>query len=114
MLKIEAVMNSSAGDVFAFKTCCGLNAWDQNLEIRLTNQGREPIVAPSRMELLGPWGARSVDNLMPHGDRTIAPGETAGFYCTMDPEQWKRATALVFFDVQGNRYLKELSHPAAT
>jgi hypothetical protein len=38
-LFIRPIMNSSVEEIFAFKTCCGLRVFDQNLEI----QGLLPI-----------------------------------------------------------------------
>ncbi len=31
MLEIHPIMNSAVEEIFGFKTCCGLRAFDQNL-----------------------------------------------------------------------------------
>lgn len=103
-------MDSAVEDILAFKTCCGLKAFDQNLEIHVTNSGDRPIRVPSRLELRGPGGAQRVDNLMPHGVHAVAPGATMAFYCTMDPAQWRAAREVVFFDDQGNQHRQALDH----
>ena len=109
-LEISLIMDSSVGDVFAFKTCCGLKADDQNLEIQLKNTSNGAVNIPSRMELIGPGETKIVDNLMPHGLLKIAPGEIKAFYCQMDPVQWGAARAVVFFDDAGNRYTTPIAH----
>ena len=102
MLEIRLLMNTSAEEVLAFKTCCSLNMRDQNLEIHVTNRGERPATVQSRFELEGPQGTRRIDNLMPQGDRTVAPGETVAFYCYMDESVWNEATTAVFFDGRGD------------
>ena len=104
MLEIRFIMNSAVEDIFAFKTCCGLKLFDQNLEIHLTNRGVTPVVVPSRFDLETPEGVRRVDNLMPPGDLRIEPGEIKAFYCSMDETLWNRAGKAVFYDREGNRY----------
>ena len=42
-LFIRPIMNSSVEEIFAFKTCCGMRVFDQNLEILITNQNDYPI-----------------------------------------------------------------------
>ena len=108
MLKIKAIMNSGVEDVFNFKTCCGIRAFDQNLEIRLTNETGRDIVVPSCFELEGGKGTRKIDTLMPHGHRPIAAGETIAFYCAMDPETWQAASRMTFYDTAGNRYSSKI------
>ncbi len=53
MLEIRFIMNSPVEDILAFKTCCGLKMFDQNLEIQLINQGRVrwwcPVVSTWRL-----------------------------------------------------------------
>ena len=58
MLEIKPIMNSSAEDILSFKTCCSLNAWDQNLEIHVKNIGNRTVVVPSYFDLEGE-GAQS-------------------------------------------------------
>jgi hypothetical protein len=105
MLKIRPIMNSSVEDIFAFKTCCGMGTFDQNLEIHLTNLGDRPVVIPSYFDLVGSLGQHRINTLMPHGDQRIGPGETIAFYCTMDETLWKAAKQIIFYDSEGN------SHP---
>lgn len=104
MLEIRPIMNSSAEDVLAFKTCCSFNAWDQNLEIHVKNTGNRTVVVPSHFDLEGEAGSKRVDNLMPNGEQRIEPGRFLSFYCFMDEQLWKRAGRIVFYDSDGNRY----------
>lgn len=110
MLKIKVLMNSAVEDIFAFKTCCGARSIDQNLEIHLTNQGREPVNVASRMEMTGADGVERVDCLMPYGVHRIAPHATHAFYCTMDPAKWASVHELAFFDDQGRRHSVLIDH----
>jgi hypothetical protein len=104
MLEIRFIMNSAVEDIFAFKTCCGLKMFDQNLEIHLINRGVTPVVVPSRFDLEIPEGVRRVDNLMPPGDLRIEPGEIKAFYCCMDDTLWNKAGKAIFYDRDGNRH----------
>ncbi|MEW6263126.1 MAG: hypothetical protein AB1641_08595 [Thermodesulfobacteriota bacterium] len=108
MLAIKTIMNSPVADIFAFKTCCGTRAFDQNLEILLTNEGDEPVTVPSRFHLEGESWSGSIETLMPHGDQVIEPRVTIAFYCAMDEDRWTQARRLIFFDGRGNNYPVDL------
>ena len=110
MLEISAFMNSAVEDIFAFKTCCGMRAFDQNLEIHVKNVGENPVVVPSHFDLQGAWGSRRINTLMPNGDQQILPGEIKAFYCTMDDAIWREAREMVFYDSDKNSYPVDL-HP---
>ena len=109
MLEIKPIMNSSVEDIFAFKTCCGVRALDQNLEIHVTNRGDRAVVVPSYFDLRGSLGSYRVHTLMPYGEQLIAPGQTIAFYCTLDEIQWKAAQKMVFYDKEGNSYTKDVA-----
>jgi hypothetical protein len=104
MLKIKPIMNSTAEDVLAFKTCCSLRAWDQNLEIHVKNEGAVPVIVPSYFDLEGDGGVKRFDTLIPNGEQRIEPDKFVSFYCFMDEEVWKSARRIVFYDNRGNRY----------
>ena len=108
MLEIKPIMNSSAEDVLAFKTCCSLRAWDQNLEVQVKNNGDRSVVVPSHFDLEGIDGVKRVDTLMPNGDQRIEPGRFMSFYCFMDEQVWNQAKRIVFFDTEENRYPVEI------
>lgn len=110
MLRIKPIMDSCVEDVFGFKTCCGVRAFDQNLELQVTNQGSAPVRVPSRCDLRGGWGSHRVDTLMPFGEYTIAPGQTMAFYTYMDEQLWHKTELVVFFDDQGNEYSQAVEH----
>jgi len=107
-LKIKPIMNSSVEDVLAFRTCCSLKVFDQNLEIHITNLGKESLKIQSYCDLKGTLGTRRVDTLMPHGEQSVAPGQTIAFYCTMDEKQWEHARKLIFYDSHGNPYSTDI------
>ena len=104
MLEIRFIMNSAAEDILSFKTCCGLKMFDQNLEIHLINQGRDPVVVPSCFDLETSEGVRRFDHLLPSGDLRIEPGEIKAFYCSMDENLWNKTGRVIFYDRDGNRY----------
>lgn len=104
MLSVKPIMNSCVEAIFGFKTCCGLRAFDQNLEFLVTNQGPATVRVPSRCDLRGDWGSHGVEALMPYGVHALAPGQTMAFYCAMDEQLWLRSDEVVFFDDQGNQY----------
>ncbi len=108
MLEIRAIMNSSAEEILAFKTCCSLHVWDQNLEIQVRNSGSIPVTVPSCFDLEGDDGRKRFDTLMPNGEQKIEPGRFISFYCFMDEQVWSRAKRLVFFDTEGNTYPLEV------
>jgi hypothetical protein len=110
-LFIRPIMNSSVEEIFAFKTCCGMRVFDQNLEIQITNENDYPVYVQSYFELLDSSGAHRVETLMPHGTQRIASGETIAFYCTMDEDLWARAEKIVFHDTEGREHSLELMSP---
>jgi hypothetical protein len=101
MLEIRVIMNSSIEEVLSFK-CCNLH--DQNCEIHLKNIGTEPIRVPSSCELTSEDSEIRIDTLYPGGTATIAPGETAACYCTLDEAVFSRYQSIVFTDTEGRRY----------
>jgi hypothetical protein len=103
-LHIRPIMNSSVEEIFAFKTCCGVRVFDQNLEIQITNDDDTPVYVHSYFELFDPSGVHRVETLMPHGTQRIASGETVAFYCTMDEGLWARAENIVFHDTEGREH----------
>jgi len=107
-LFIRPIMNSSVEEIFAFKTCCGMRVFDQNLEIQITNQKDYPVYVQSYFDLLGRCGSHRMETLMPQGTQKIAPGETMAFYCTMDESLWAKAEKIVFHDTDGQEYPVEL------
>jgi hypothetical protein len=104
MLEIRFIMNSAVEDILAFKTCCGLKMFDQNLEIHLVNRGEGPVVVPGFFDLETSEGVRRFDCLMPPEGLRIEPGEIKAFYCTMDENLWNKAGSAIFYDREGNRY----------
>ena len=109
MLEIRLIMNSAVEDIFAFKTCCGLKMFDQNLEIHLVNRGENLVVVPGFFDLETPQGVRRINGLMPPGELRISPGEIKAFYCSMDENLWSKAEKLVFYDLEGNPYTVAVS-----
>jgi hypothetical protein len=109
MLEIRAIMNSSMEDVLAFKTCCGQNLFDQNLEIHLTNRGDRPIYVQSRMDLVGTYGSKRVTTLTPPRALCIEPGQIVAFYCFMDEELWKESRSMTFYDLDQRAYTLALA-----
>lgn len=93
----------------SFKTCCSLRVSDQNLEIHVRNTGEDPVVVPSLFDLVGEGQIKRIETLMPHGRHRIDPGKTMAFYCSMDEQLWQRASALIFYDDDGKRYVVPIS-----
>src|SRR5512136_979881 len=60
-LFIRPIMNSSVEEIFAFKTCCGMRVFDQNLEIQITNQNDYPVYVQSYFDLLGRCGSHRME-----------------------------------------------------
>jgi hypothetical protein len=103
-LFIRPIMNSSVEEIFAFKTCCGMRVFDQNLEIQITNRNDHPVYVQSYFDLLDRSGSHRIETLMPHGTQRIASGETIAFYCTMDERRWEEAQQIIFYDIEDNWY----------
>ncbi|MEW5721555.1 MAG: hypothetical protein AB1896_00495 [Thermodesulfobacteriota bacterium] len=110
MLEIKPIMNSPVEDILNFKTCCGTRAFDQNLEILITNLGDRPVVVPAHFDLIGPAGTYRVRTLMPPADQTIGSRETIAFYCQMDEQRWRAARRIVFHDRAGGRHTTDIVH----
>lgn len=103
-LEVRAVMNSAVEEVFGFRSCCGMRAFDQNLEIRIANTGSRPVTLQSHMDLKGHEGVHRVRNLMPHGELRIPPGDVRAFYCTMDEKRWEKVQEIVLYDREGREH----------
>jgi hypothetical protein len=84
MLKLKVIMNSGVEEIFAAK-CCAIP--DANLEIILTNESSSPVTVAGRFSLAGAKETEAL-NLFPQGEKTLAPGEAASYYGTMDPDRW--------------------------
>lgn len=104
MIEISVQMNSAVEDVLNFKTCCGLQAHDQNLEILVTNTGDQPVEMPARFHLEVDGQQLPFFHLMPAEGLRIEPGQVKAFYCNMDESLWARAARLVLFDRDGGLY----------
>ncbi|MGB6064682.1 MAG: hypothetical protein WBG50_07715 [Desulfomonilaceae bacterium] len=111
MLDISLRMNSPVEDILAFRTCCNLKMFDQNLEVLVTNRGPDPVIVPSYFDLQEEGGFRHrVNTLVPPGEHRIKAGEIMAFYCYMDEDLWNRSLSLVFYDRDGNEYPVEVVH----
>jgi hypothetical protein len=109
MLDIRVIMNSPVEDILAFRTCCSLKMFDQNLEIHVVNRGTGPVTVPSYFDIEGERGFHQrVDTLTPPGEHQVKPGEIMAFYCYMDEPLWKRSRRMVFYDSEGNKYPVEI------
>ena len=108
MLEIRPIMNTPTEEIFEFRSCCNIRAFDQNLEILVTNRSDHTVGVPSYFDLKTEQESRRIETLMPHGEQRIRPGETIAFYCTMDEKQWNAAQRMVFYDNQGNPYSVDL------
>jgi len=111
MLNIRIIMNSPVEDILAFKTCCSLKMFDQNLEVHVTNRGAAPVTVPSYFDLQGERGFHQrIDTLTPPGEQQIGAGEIIAFYCYMDEALWNRSRRMVFHDSEGNEYPVDIVH----
>ena len=104
MITILPIMNSAVEEIFAFKTCCGLKVFDQNLELRITNRGNEPIGIRGYFDLALRSETLRIGTLFPPGELPVGPGETKAFYCTMDEVLWSKAESVAFYDREGRSY----------
>ncbi len=108
MLEICPIMNTPAQEFFEFRSCCNIRAFDQNLEIHVTNRSDHTLGVPSYFDLKTEQGSRRIETVMPHGEQLIGPGKTIAFYCTMDEKQWNAGREMVFYDNEGNHYSVDL------
>jgi hypothetical protein len=104
MLKIRYIMNSDVEEILAFRTCCNLKMFDQNLEIHITNQGEKPVQLPSYFDLETLTETKRITTLTPSGEQVLPPGEMKAFYCFMDESLWAQARTMTFYDTSGNGY----------
>ncbi|MEW6352118.1 MAG: hypothetical protein AB1646_23955 [Thermodesulfobacteriota bacterium] len=109
VLEIRLIMNSAMEEVLAFKTCCGLKMFDQNLEILIRNRGEASVTIPSRFLLEGEGWSKKVDTVMPPGERCLGPGEIMALYCEMEDTLWARARRLVLCDASGATHAVDIA-----
>ena len=103
MLEVTVIPDSAVADIFASK-CCGGGLPDQNLEIRIANQGAAAVVFESRFRLEGTGGHLDWTAVCPAGGRRIAPGDVAALYADMDPALLARFQLIVLFDDGGKTH----------
>ncbi|MBI5602669.1 MAG: hypothetical protein HY879_04875 [Deltaproteobacteria bacterium] len=103
-------MNSAIEDILAFRTCCSLKMFDQNLEIHITNQGNDPLTIPSYLDLEMEEGTKRIATLTPAGDHRLLPGDLMAFYCSMDETLWDKVRGVTFYDKEGNGYSTPIIH----
>lgn len=103
MLEVTVIPDSAVADIFASK-CCGGGLPDQNLEIRIVNQGGAAVVLQSRFRLEGAGGHLDWSAVCPAGGRRIVPGDVAALYADLDPALLARFQLIVLFDECGRTY----------
>jgi hypothetical protein len=104
VVEIRPIMNSPVEDIFAFKTCCGVRVFDQNLEIHITNHTNHTLYIPSYFDLKDASGWHRFETLIPNGEQRVLPGKAIAFYCAMDERRWKEAHKIAFYDREGHTY----------
>ena len=104
VIDIRPIMNSCAEEILAFKTCCGLKMFEQNLEIHVDNRDTQPVVIYSYFDIEGDQGRKRITTLIPSGSQTIEPGEVKAFYTCMDETLWNSSHKLIFYDSHGREY----------
>ena len=103
MLEVTVIPDSAVADIFASK-CCGGGLPDQNLEIRIANQGGVAVVLQSRFRLEGAGGHLDWNAVCPAGGRRIVPGDVAALYADLDPALLDRFQWIVLFDDHDRAY----------
>jgi hypothetical protein len=106
MLKLKVIMNSGVEEIFAAK-CYAIP--DANLEIILTNVSSSPVTVAGHFSLTGAKRTEAL-NLFPQGERTLAPGESASYYSTMDPDRWAGYRKITITDTNGHMHAFEIHH----
>lgn len=110
MLEIQLIMNSSVEEILGFKTCCGLKAFDRNLEILVRNIGSKPASVRGRFDLRGGYGTYRMDAVMPSGGVLVEPGDVKALYCYMDETLWEKSTQVILYDWNETAYHVDITH----
>ncbi len=103
MVSVKVIMNSAVETIFASK-CCNTNVIDQNLEIIISNDGSRPVIMTNHFTLENEHETVSYPNLYPPWNQTIAPGDKAAFYCSMDSSVLEQYRTITIFDNEENSY----------
>lgn len=106
MLDIQVVINTPLEEVFNFKC---LAASDQNLEIRLRNDGDNILDILSYCDFFGEGETIRVNYLYPQEPQKIVPGDSVAFYCYMDENRFKTFQKIAIYDSEGHKYMKNLA-----
>ena len=101
MVKVNIIMNTSMGEVLAFK-CCSLP--DQNLEVQIENNLDHPVQICNFFVLKNDKESLKIEYVYPPWHQRIAPSDICAFYCNMDENIWKRYSSLEVVDTDGNVY----------
>lgn len=108
MLEIRFIMDSPVEEVLGFKTCCGLKAFDQNLEILVRNIGFTSVRVRGYFDLRGVYGEYRMNAVIPPEGFSIEPGDVRALYCYMDETLWKKSTRLILYDSDDNEYQTDI------
>ena len=100
-LQVKVIINSSVEEALGWKCC---NLMDMNLEIMVENLGPETAWIRSEVELAGEGTSERIEYLYPHGLHPIAPRDALSFYCSFDPDRFKRFSRIILVDGNGKRY----------
>ena len=98
MLKVRLVCPTGCEEIFA-KKCFTIP--DQNLEIQITNKGKEPIFIKSTIDLEVDGDPYRIDNLMPHGLKELKGGKSTSFYGYMDEDLLRRYRYVILHGQMG-------------
>ena len=107
MIEITLIINSDVEAVLAFKCC---NLFDQNLEIRVTNTGGEPVAVSGYFDLENETERKRIVNVYPPGGVVVKPGDLASMYSSLDPDLFARFNSAVFFDGAGGAHRFPVNH----
>ena len=110
MLYVRPIMNYFVDQVLSGKVCNVIKTFDQNLEIHIRNLGETSVTVPSHFDLVGDFGTRRIEDVAPEGEHNLQPGRIMTFYCYMKEDIWRRATELIIYDNQGNRWPAAIRH----
>jgi len=100
-LTVTVLLNSSVEDVLGWK-CCNLQG--MNLEVQVSNRGREEVVVLSAMEFRDREAGERVDYFYPAGTHPLGPQEGQSFYCSYDADRFRRFTHVIVTDRAGRRH----------
>ncbi len=108
-LFVRLIVNSSMEEVLGWKC---VNLQGMNMELHVTNEGRDTMRLRSEAVLMAAETERRIDYLYPHGVHELGPHQGLAFYFGFDEDEASRFDRVGVADDEGALYVAKITGSA--